>query len=79
MKCKKFSAEQSRLAYANLLGWSKHRISLADFRAGLDIEREHGSITQCDPIMTGKIALDHLKEDPLYYQKLARVEGGRCG
>lgn len=79
MKCKKFSAEQSRLAYANLLGWSRYRVPLEDFRQGLDIEREHGNVTRCDPILTGKIALDHLQEDPDYYRKLARMERGQCG
>ena len=51
--------------------WSK--IKLEQFRKGCDIELEHGTIdpqtnvTNDDPIMTGKIALAHLKERVDYY------------
>ena len=79
MRCRKFTAEQSRLAYANLLTWTRHRIPLEDFRQGLDVEREHGDVTRCDPVETGKIAIAHLLEDRNYYRKLARMESGHCG
>ena len=79
MKCKRFTAEQSRLAYASLLAWSRHRIPLADFRQGLNVEGEHGDVTHCDPVMTGKIAIAHLLEDKDYYRKLKRMEAGHCG
>ncbi len=79
MKCKRFTAEQVRLAAANLLIWSKHRIPLENFRQGIDVEREHGDVTGCDPIETGKIAIAHLLEDKDYYRKLARMERGACG
>ena len=53
---------------------------LEQFRAGLDVELEHGSrdpqtdVTGDDPIVTGKIALAHMKEFPDYYERLGRME-----
>jgi hypothetical protein len=41
---------------------------------------EHGlrdlltNVTDGDPVVTGKIALGHLKEFPDYYTRLARME-----
>jgi len=58
--------------------WS--RFDLEQFRAGIDVEFEHGShdpqtdVTGDDPIVTGKIALAHMKEFPDYYERLARME-----
>jgi Protein of unknown function (DUF5661) len=53
---------------------------LEQFRAGMDVEYEHGShdpqtdVTGDDPITTGKIALAHMKEFPDYYERLERME-----
>ena len=58
--------------------WS--RFDVEQFRAGLDVEFEHGShdpqtdVTGDDPILTGKIALAHMKEFPDYYERLERME-----
>jgi len=58
--------------------WETFDIEL--FRAGMDVEFEHGSrdpqtdVTHDDPILTGKIALAHMKEFPDYYVRLARME-----
>ena len=58
--------------------WELFDIEL--FRAGMDVELEHGShdsqtdVTHDDPILTGKIALAHMKEFPDYYVRLARME-----
>lgn len=58
--------------------WS--RFDLEQFRAGLEAEFEHGShdpqtdVTRDDPILTGKIALAHMKEFPDYYERLERME-----
>lgn len=47
---------------------------------GYKVELEHGkgdpetNVTNSDPVMTLKIALAHLKEDPHYYTKLKKVE-----
>lgn len=54
--------------------------TLEEFRAGMDVELEHGSrdpatnVTGDDPLMTGRIALAHLREMPDYYVRLARME-----
>jgi hypothetical protein len=46
----------------------------------MDVEFEHGAhdpqtdVTHDDPILTGKIALAHLKEFADYYVRLARIE-----
>ena len=58
--------------------WS--RFDLEQFRAGMDVEFEHGAhdpqtdVTGDDPIITGKIALAHMKEFPDYYERLERME-----
>lgn len=60
------------------IDWSKWDVE--QFRMGLDVELEHGTIspstniTNDDPIMTGKIALAHLNELPDYYTRLDRME-----
>ena len=56
------------------------RFELEQFRKGMDVEFEHGShdpqtdVTHDDPIVTGKIALAHMKEFPDYYERLERME-----
>ena len=46
----------------------------------MGVELEHGlhdrltDVTQDDPVVTGKIALAHLKEFPDYYTRLQRME-----
>jgi len=53
------------------------------FRAGLEVELEHGTrfkdanVTNNHPILTGKIVLAHLKESLDYYERLevAELEG----
>lgn len=52
--------------------WDK--VSLAEFRKGMKVEREHKDITKGDPMKTARIALAHLKELPDYYTKLAKME-----
>jgi len=50
------------------------------FRMGMDVELEHGTrdpqtnVTNNDGILTGKIALAHLKEFPDYYTRLYKLE-----
>ena len=55
------------------IGVDWDRIDIKEFRQGMQEELEHSSIPKGDLEMTGKIALDHLREDPKYYTKLARV------
>ena len=62
------------------IGVDWDRFDLGQFRAGMDVEVEHGShdpqtdVTHDDPVLTGKIALAHMKEFPDYYERLERME-----
>ena len=76
---KSFSMDEVKKIGDNLkVDWDT--ISLEEFFMGVNHELEHGTknpetnVTNDDPIETGKIALEHLKEDPEYYSKLAEVE-----
>jgi len=68
------------LAQVNL---SKMKVPLDDFRAGLEVELEHGirfrdaNVTNNHPILTGKIVMAHFKESLDYYKLLevAELEG----
>ena len=59
------------------------KISVKNFRIGLEVELEHGirfpeaNVTNNHPILTGKIVLAHFKETLDYYQRLdiAEIEG----
>ena len=72
------SEEARRVGDEIGVDWS--RFDLEQFRAGIDVEFEHGShdpqtdVTGDDPILTGKIAWAHLKEFPDYYDRLAAME-----
>lgn len=65
---------------------TKRRPSLVDFRRGMQVELEHGTIggrstnvTNDDPVSTGRIALAHLRERPDYYRLLEKyVEKARA-
>ena len=60
------------------IDWDKY--DLEQFRMGLGVELEHGTcdpqtnVTNDDEIMTGKIALAHLKEISDYYTRLDEME-----
>ncbi len=76
-----FSAEQARnVGEAIGIDWADTPFDVEQFRMGMDVELEHGlhdlmtNVTDSDPIITGKIALAHLKEFPDYYTRLARME-----
>ena len=62
------------------IGVDWDRFDVEQFRAGMDVEYEHGlhdeqtDVTGDDPIITGKIALAHMKEFPDYYERLERME-----
>jgi len=73
------STEQAR-EVGDAIGVDWDRFELEQFRAGMDVEFEHGShdpqtnVTDDDPIVTGKIALAHMKEFPDYYERLEKME-----
>lgn len=46
-------------------------ITLEAVKEGMETEREH---TEC-PCIRAKITMDHLLEDPEYYEKLEKMEG----
>ena len=62
------------------IDWTSSPFDVEQFRAGMDVELEHGTrdsdtdVTGDDPILTAKIALAHLRELPDYYTRLARME-----
>lgn len=61
----------------------KMPIALEDFRKGLEVELEHGTmfddanVTNNHPVLTGMIVLAHMKETLDYYERLdvAELEG----
>ncbi len=67
----------------DLVNTEKMPIDVSEFRAGLDVELEHGTrfkdanVTNNHPIITGMIVLAHLKESLDYYKLLdvAELEG----
>lgn len=76
---KKFTAEEAKTIGEQLgIDWTKFDVE--QFRMGMDVELEHGSVdsntnvTDDDPLMTGKIALAHLNEFPDYYTRLYKME-----
>jgi hypothetical protein len=76
-----FTTDDAR-AVGDALGidWAASPFDIEQFRAGMDVELEHGTrdqdtdVTGDDPLLTGKIALAHLRELPDYYTRLARME-----
>ena len=76
-----FSEEQAKSVGAQIgIDWEHAPFDVEQFRAGMDVELEHGSrdpktdVTGSDPIITGKIALAHLNEFPDYYTRLEAME-----
>lgn len=76
---KAFTLEQAKKLGEDLgIVWDKFDVE--QFRMGMDVELEHGSIdfktnvTDSDPVITGKIALAHLNEFPDYYTRLEKME-----
>lgn len=76
---KTFTKEHAKKIGEQLgITWDKYDVE--QFRMGMDVELEHGTInsntnvTNDNPLMTGKIALAHLNEIPDYYTRLAEME-----
>lgn len=72
------SSEAKQIGEQLGIDWTK--FNEEQFRMGLDVELEHGTVdphtnvTNNDPIMTGKIALAHLNELTDYYTRLKEME-----
>ncbi len=79
MPKEKFTSEEAK-EIGEQLGITWDKFDVDQFRMGLDIELEHGTVdahtnvTNDDPIMTGKIALAHLNEFADYYDRLEKME-----
>lgn len=80
MKERKVTAEEAK-EIGNKLGIKWDEVRLEEFRRGLEVEQEHGSlwgevtnVTKDDPLLTGRIAYAHLKEIPDYYTRLDKME-----
>jgi hypothetical protein len=80
MSEKKQSESDEAKRIGDALGVDWGQVDLEQFRWGLEVELEHGArdpetnVTNDDMILTGKIALAHLKEFPDYYTRLAKLE-----
>ncbi len=77
-----FSLEQAGAVAAELgIRFDVAAFDVEEFRRGMQVELEHGlrdpstNVTDDDPILTGKIALAHLREFSDYYDRLAIMEG----
>ena len=80
-KKKIFTLNQAKIVGAKLgIQWDS--FGVAQFRTGLGVELEHGTVNPTtdvshdDPLITGKIALAHLTEFPDYYTRLEKMETG---
>lgn len=76
-----FTAEDARDIGEQIgIDWASSPFDVEQFRMGMNVELEHGlhdlmtNVTDSDPLVTGKIALAHLKEFPDYYTRLDRME-----
>jgi hypothetical protein len=77
----RFTADEARRIGTEIgIDWDVSPFDVDQFREGLDVELEHGThdaqtnVSGSDPIVTGKIALAHLKEFPDYYTRLRKME-----
>ena len=76
-----FTLDEARSIGAEIgIDWATAPFDVEQFRMGMDVELEHGlhdpqtNVTGSDPVVTGKIALAHLKEFPDYYTRLSKME-----
>ena len=76
-----FTADEAREVGTRIgIDWEKSPFDVEQFRAGMDVELEHGAhdpetdVTGDDPVVTGKIAWAHLKEFSDYYTRLEKME-----
>lgn len=76
---KRFSLAEAK-QIGDALGIDWHDFGVEQFLMGLEVELEHGTrdiltnVSNDDALITGKIALAHLKEFPDYYTRLSAME-----
>ena len=74
------AADARRVADALGIDFARERFDVEQFQLGMKVELEQGTrdpetnVTGDDPVVTGKIALAHLRELPDYYTRLAKME-----
>jgi hypothetical protein len=78
---REFTADDARRIGETIgIRWGTSPFDVEQYRMGLNVELEHGAhdpqtnVTDDDEIVTGKIALAHLKEFSDYYTRLERME-----
>ncbi len=81
MRDQTFTTNDARSVGEQLgIDWTSSPFDVEQFRAGMEVELEHGTrdpdtdVTGDDPILSGRIALAHLRELSDYYTRLARME-----
>lgn len=80
MKMKRRITMQEAKLIGKTLGITWREFTISQFRMGMQVELEHGTITPLtnisndDLLITGKIALAHLNEIPDYYTRLLKLE-----
>ncbi|MFH1771153.1 MAG: DUF5661 family protein [archaeon] len=74
-----FSEKEAKIVGDKLrIKWNEFNVD--QFRRGMNVELEHGkadpetNVSNDDPLITGKIALAHLREFPDYYDRLEKME-----
>ena len=76
---REYTTEEAK-RIGDLIGIDWSKVDLEEFRMGLGVELEHGShdpetdVTGDDDVLTGKIALAHLREFSDYYTRLEKME-----
>lgn len=79
---KSFTSQEAK-EIGDVIGVDFSKVDLEQFRMGLGVELEHGTVdketnvTNDDINMTGKIAWIHIKEIPDYYTRLKKMEQNR--
>lgn len=78
---KKFTMPEAKdIAKSLDINFDKVKFTPDEFLEGMNIELEHGTVdpdtnvSNDDPLITGKIALAHLNEIPLYYNEEIGLE-----
>ena len=86
MSGRQFTQEEAREIGERIgIDWGADDVNLDQFRMGLAVELEHGSrdpatdVTHDDEVITGKIALAHLREIPTTTRACLRWRGMRNG
>ena len=79
---KRFTSEEAK-EIGEKLGVKWDKFDVEEFRKGMNIELEHGTVnpntnvTNDDPLLTGKITLAHLNEIRDYNTSLLKMEKER--